>query len=304
MGKYDSAMKFLLADDPSALVQLLLEGTGIEIVEVKEHLSTTFPGKDLSADALLLVTTKEGYEFLLHLEFQVKITSNIGDRLFDYNHRAQLLHKRPVVSCVIFLREEGAPPKSPLVSQLPNGTIIYAFSYVGLNMWELTADDLYKFRQTSLLPLLVLTKNSARRTIVESVYQTLLEQGKKNLLPVSYVLSALVLEAEDLSWLERMYQTMLDELKESPAYHWMTDDARKEEYEANLAAFRQTAVDVVAVRFPSLVHFAQKQVQLITSREHLQQLILQISIASDASTMEHALLHFDGEDEVADELTN
>lgn len=111
---------------------------------------------------------------------------------------------------------------------------------------------------------------------------------------------------------------LIDLLRESPAYYWMTDKAREEGFaqgwvegyeegckqgrrvahEEALEHFRQTILAIVAQRFPDLVRSAQKQIHFTQSMTHLQQLLINLSIVvQNTADAEHYLLHFDDEDE-------
>jgi hypothetical protein len=100
--------------------------------------------------------------------------------------------------------------------------------------------------------------------------------------------SAFPHDVEEL--LGKEYQKMLELFKDSPAYVWMTENAREEEREAACEGFRQVIVELVERRFPRLLPLAQKQVALVRDRERLQQVILHVSLDQDDSEIENLLL--------------
>lgn len=112
MGDYDRSMKLLVAADPRAITALILHYAGIDIppesiVSIK-LLSTEFEGEDLDADGLLLITTIDGEQILLHIEFQSNNDTTMPDRQMAYCLRARKKHGYlPVISCVIYLRKDG-----------------------------------------------------------------------------------------------------------------------------------------------------------------------------------------------------
>lgn len=108
---------------------------------------------------------------------------------------------------------------------------------------------------------------------------------------------------------------MLDFLKDSPAYEWMTEDAHKDGIEQGLAQglvqgrqegieqarqetaekFQQTIVTLVAKRFPKLERLAKKQVRATDDIELLQNAIIHIGLAQDSTDVEIVLLDLDKE---------
>ena len=103
----------------------------------------------------------------------------------------------------------------------------------------------------------------------------------------------------DLEWLKKEYRKMLEFFKESPAYHWMTEDARADGLaqgrEQGLAAFRQTVVRPIDERFPRLAELACWQVQGVKDLERLQQAILRVSLSKDAAEAADALAELEEE---------
>lgn len=330
MGIWDRSMKILVAHSPQAFGNLIFKHSGITLTgTVTSRLATEFKGYDLDADGLLEAVTEDGEEILLLVEFQSVNDKDMPDRLLEYSFRAQREHTKLVYSCVIFLRKDGIVPEPPLRWELRCGKTILIFDYTCIKLWEMAPEDLLAFNQPTLLPLIPLTKNGASRTMVERVFQGLLDNRLYTLLPTANVLAAQVLTGPDLAWLERNYRKMTDFFKDSPAIRWMTDDAREEGRkemreqvermreqaaaqaaqaaaqaaqaekmrEQMLAHFRQAVVAVVAQRFPELVRSAQKQVQFSQDTHSLQQLIINLSIAKNTADAEHYLLRFDDKDE-------
>ncbi len=106
---------------------------------------------------------------------------------------------------------------------------------------------------------------------------------------------------------------MTDILKESPAYRWMTDDARadglKEGLEQgleqgrkqSLEQFRATVMEIVAGRFPHVLSLAQQAVRKATSVERLQHAVVQLSLGHDEDDVEPYLRALAGEQETGAE---
>jgi predicted transposase YdaD len=262
---------------------------------------------------------EDGEDFLLHIEFQSSNDKGMPERLLEYSFRAKMEYDKPICSCVIFLRKDGIVPEPPLRWTWRKGKKILIFDYLCLKLWEMTREELLAFNQPALLPLALLTKDGASRTIVTEMFESLLEHKLYDLLPVGQTLAALTLKKDDLDWLERTYQKMTDILKDSPAYQWMTRDAREDgrvegleegrkegrvegrekEREEAVEQFRQAVIAVVSHRFPKRVRFTKKLVHLCHDMERLQKLVVNLSIAQNEADAEDYLLSFSEEEDAS-----
>jgi predicted transposase YdaD len=284
LGDWDKSLKTLVASDPQAFAEWILGEMEMETggVKVIAQLNTEFQGYSLDADALLLVTLADEEEALIHIEFQSTADENMPDRLLDYCRRAREKYgSRPIISSVIYLRDVGKVPQPPYCWSLKSGRKLMAFDYLSIKLHEAAASKLIDLHQPAILPLTLLTKGGASRTIVTEVFNELLENGLNNLLPAAHLLANLAFHDNraNLDWLEREYRRMTVNFKDLPAYHWMTDDARnegieqgiergieqgrKQEREEELARLRQAISAIIAKGFPSISKLAQKQLALI-----------------------------------------
>lgn len=103
---------------------------------------------------------------------------------------------------------------------------------------------------------------------------------------------------------------MTDILKDTPAYRWMTDDAREEgveqgielgrkaEREAYLEQLRQKVVALVTIHFPKLARFAKKQISDVEDTERLLDLIVDLRLASNTDDITKYLLALDEEEPI------
>lgn len=233
MGKYDQAMKLIVAANPLAISEFILRYAGVEIpiegMTVVAMLNTEFEGYEVEADGLLLLRTSDGEEILLHIEFQRARDTTMPDRQLEYCLRARKKHgSLPIISCVIYLRPDGTMPEPPLCWQLRNGRQLLLFDYICIKLWELPREELLALNQPALLPLILLTQGEVNRMLVREMFQRLLDNRRQDLFLVGEILAALVLKSEDLEWLKREVAMLKDIIKESPAYHWITEEAREE----------------------------------------------------------------------------
>ena len=172
-----------------------------------------------------------------------------------------------------------------------------------IKLWEIPREDLLALNQPGLLPLALLTKGHVDRILVKEMFEVLLANKLYDLLPVGQTIAGWLLQGASMEWLQREYRKMLDFFKDSPAYQWMTEDAREEGLAQGLPqaldTFRQTAATLVTERFPKLARLARKQVRAVESLERLQHLILRVSLTQDALEIEELLLDLDEGEETA-----
>ncbi len=297
--EYDHTMKVLVDADPLAIARFVLsqserlrtlaeKGSGLKLLA---HLSTEFPGSKAEADGLLHLETGLGEPFLALVESQSTRDGTMGDRLIDYCRRTRRKHgPLPIVACVIYLRPDGIIEEAPHTWPALGGGVCMIFDYVCIKIWEVPRAEILALGQPSLLPLALLIKGPVDHILVKETFEELIAHKLYDLLPVGHTIAGWLLKEADLEWLRKEYQKMLELFKDSPAYAWMTENAREEEREAACERFRQVIVALVEGRFPQLVPLVQKQVTLVQDQDRLQQAILQVSRSQDASELEILLL--------------
>jgi predicted transposase YdaD len=292
---WDDSLKKLVQADPQAFVSWFVPDasfTGARPHELKHW--------TLEVDALLGVQAN-GQDMLLHLEFQTYNDPAMAERLLRYNVLARSEHRLPVLSCVIYLLGGGEASPSPLSWILPTGQEVLQFHYQSIELKALLPEEVLRTGLTGLLPLLPLTKNGARREIVETMFSRLLAAKKIELVPIGYTLASLAFSREnpgDQDWLFRRFHEMHDILRETPIYQEILKEGREEGLEqglqrGQLEALRQAVVEVVVERFPRLVRLTKKQVALIEDPEVLRHVLVKVSIAQSAQEAREHLLAVD-----------
>lgn len=88
---------------------------------------------------------------------------------------------------------------------------------------------------------------------------------------------------------------MTDFFKDSPAYHWMTDDAREEGLEQGREqglkeGFRQAIAGMIAGRYPTVTRLAEKQLPLIQHVAPLEKLVMKINMAQTVAEVKQYLV--------------
>ncbi len=304
---WDTSLKVLLSEKPQDFASWILKGA-----IVKEKLLTEFTGRKVNADALLNVMY-EGEEVLLHIEFQSGNDADMAERLLEYNFRARREHKRDVYSCVIYLRQDGNVPTSPLIWTFTKDKEILRFHFQNIELAKLSADDLRQTNLLGILPLMILTKGGATHEKAEEILTRLQLTEQKDMLQVTYTLFKLVLNEEDQQWLERRIQQMYNLFREISPYKEEINAAREEgreegreqgreealkaieeglkkieeERQKRLQENRQILVNLVQRLFPSLATAAKNRVDRVTELPVLQEMIMKMFIAT---TLEEAAL--------------
>lgn len=269
-GHWDDSLKIFVSENPQDFASWLLGEA-----QVKVKLLTEFKTRTIEADALLQVTLN-GEDMLLHIEFQSANDPTIGERLLGYNFEAKREHKLPVHSCVIYLRNDGTVPESPLRWNLPNGREVLQFHYESVELGKLPTEALRRTGLTGLLPLLILTKGGATREVIEEVISGLQVAEKKELLPITKLLASLVFTSElDKEWIIWRFDKMSDILRETWAY-------REIMQEGKIEVLRQAILDVIQERFPEILPFAKKQLEGIEDTESLRRMNVKMSMAQTA----------------------
>ncbi len=287
---YDDAMKRLVGGNPQDLVSWILPGA-----QYGQQLPFELSVENIYADGLLQVSL-DGKEFLAHFEFQSSYDRHIGERLLEYNVLASRQYDYlPVYSCVIYLKNQSDVPISPLIRGLPNGEEVVRFHYRSIELGKIIAGELLQTGLVGLLPLLPLTKDGARREVVEEMITGLISAEKSESLWIGYALASRVLK-DDLKWLKRRFAMLEDILRDTPVYQEVLAEGEEKGLEkgikeGELRAQRQTLLDIVQERFPAIARLAKRQADAIEDPEVLRHLTVKISIVKTAQEAEQYLLN-------------
>ncbi len=283
---YDDAMKKLVGGNPQDLVSWVLPGA-----QYGKQLPFELNVENIYADGLLLATL-DGKEFLAHFEFQSSYDRHIGERLLEYNMLASRQYDYlPVYSCVIYLKNHSDVPISPFIRGLPTGEEVVRFHYRSIELGKIIAGELLQTGLVGLLPLLPLTKDGARREVVEEMITGLVSAEKTESLWIGYALASRVLK-DDLKWLKRRFAMLEDILRDTPVYQEVLAEGVEQGIkEGKLEAQRQTLLDIVQERFPAIARLAKQQADAIEDPEVLRHLTVKISIVKTSKEAEQFLLN-------------
>jgi hypothetical protein len=239
MGEYDRTMKSLVDSNPEAIIRFVLDQLykqrkrkplEIQIKRVVQ-LNTEFPKEELEGDGLFLVEGPHEPLYLIEVEFQSTAQAHMPVRLLEYLAGAKKKHWKayehlPVLATVIWLfDEEEKLPNSPMAWLGIDRDAEVIFHYLSIPLRSLSRQDVLALGEPTLWPLALLTKEPVDRRIVERMFSEWLEKKLYTILPIGQVVASWRLRGEDLDWLKKEYQTMLDFFKDAPAYRWMEESA-------------------------------------------------------------------------------
>jgi predicted transposase YdaD len=276
-------MRALVRYSPQAFVDLLLPGA-----YYIKHIPEKLRNWQLEVDALLEAVVDDE-DILIHIEFQTYHDPTIAERLLRYNVLAQGEYQKPVQSFVIYLLKDGPVSASPLIWTIPRGQKreeFLRFHYGSIEIGELTPEFFLQMGQPALLPFLPLAKGGATKENVERMFAEMVPANDKNLELVGFTLASMVFKraknALDWDWLQERFKHMHDILRESPIYQLILEEGLQE--------LRQTIADIVQLRFPDLVGFAEQKVAEINDLDRLRRLNIEMVTAQSAEHARRVLL--------------
>ena len=309
MGQWDDTLKRMIKSKPQDFISWVLKEA-----QFQEALATELKGRTIVAD-LVFGALLRGQKTGVHFEVQKKKDDDMGRRLLEYNIFAVYEHKCYILSCVIYLRKQGQILDSPLVWRLPNGQVILEFHFVVIKLWEKTVEELLQAGLAGLLPLLPLAQDGHRYEVLDLMVQELSTIQEWGLLSLGKTIAGLVFTDEaDQTELQRRFAMYEDILEDSWVYQEILEKGQKQglelgqkqglelgkkqglelgkkqgKQEGQLEALQQMLISIIQTRFPEMVRQANKQVAQATNREQLQQAVIEVSIARDASEVARAL---------------
>jgi predicted transposase YdaD len=288
---YDESLKKFVGASPQSFIDWLHPGATFV-----RAFPTELQSRDIFVDALCEIVL-DGEPLILHLEFQRNIKPGMPLRLLEYNVFATRTHKKRVLSCVIYLLDDGTIEEPPLIWELSDGTELLKFHYISIRIWEVNPAKFTQPGREGILPLVLLTKGNATPDVVEMVIERLVAAGKQDLLPVTRLLASLVFKDNlaYMDWLNRRFAMLRDILRDTEAYQQILQEGRKEGEErghqegvkeGEILGLRLSLLDILQKRFPDVVQLARPQVDSANNPALLRDAILK---AIEAQSVEEIL---------------
>ena len=295
---WDNSLSTLINSHPQAFLDLLLPGA-----VCLHHHRTKLGGTQRQPDAVLEVK-RYGETFIFNPEFQSAQDKEMAERLLLYHMLLWGQHRRqdvslPVRSCVVSLWKKAQMAPSPLLWTQPGEppgqqTERIRFSYETIEMWQIPHQVLLDLGHIVLYPLLSLTKGGATRKIMTRMLDLLSGEQHLDFAVIGYLFATRTFQLGnqdiDLEWLKERFRHMHDFLRESPAYQWILDEGREEQKAQGLAQMRQTVVEIVQERFPTLAQLAEEVAATMDDLAQLRRLAVKLSSTQSAEQAHTSLL--------------
>src|SRR5712692_501670 len=293
---YDDAMKKLVGGNPQDFLSWVLR----EAIYT-QRLPYELHPESIYADGLIEAVL-DGERILAHFEFQSSYDLRIGERLLEYNVLASRQYDYVTVySYVIYLKDCGNVPQSPFIRESRRGKEIVRFHYDIIELHKITAEEIQETELVGLLPLLPLTKDGAKREVIEDMITRLIAAEQTELLWIGYALAAKFMR-HDLHWLRRRFSMLGDFLRDSPVYQEVLEEGLEKGLEKGrveglakareetMQQQRRALLDIVIERFPELVRQAKKDADAIDDPAILLRLIVKMGTVKNVEEAERLLL--------------
>jgi hypothetical protein len=298
MGTWEYCMRKLVRAKPQVFVDLM-----IEQLEVERHVrcmgeyprSEKLADSPFEVDTLLDVLVDERSTSLIHFEWQAYYTNVMPERLLRYGVLVRCELESPVLSCVWHMLNDTRIKPSPLHWTEPITGDVLKYRYVVIEMADLVAQDLFERGEIVLLPFVPLAQGGATRANVQRMLDLLSGQGHEELAYVGFTLARSVFtkahDEANYAWLLERYGTMNsmihDLLDEDPVYLSIMQRGLQK---GRLQTAQQTALQVIAARFPALEQLAQEIIETISDANRLQVLVVELSVSSSQEQAKELLL--------------
>jgi hypothetical protein len=266
---WDLYGKDLLRERPQDFAQFILPGCRY----ITRH-ESQYQMREVRLDRLIEVEY-ELERLLINFELQATRDKKIGRRLLRYSLEALEEYELPVLSCVIHLQDVGELSEPPLRWEICGKRRLLWFDYVSIQLAEKTTQELREMNLLGLLPLFILSKDGRNFDVLDEVIERLDAAHERELLSLTRLFAeAAFTDKAERAYIARRF-AMLQDIESTPTYQRLTSKGREE-------GTRQSALDQVRVRFPSLYSLAERQLSPITDLEVLRQAVIQIAAARSA----------------------
>ncbi|MBV9231673.1 MAG: hypothetical protein JOZ18_20360 [Chloroflexi bacterium] len=271
-------MKRLIGANPQDFLSWILQGAQFK-GSMSIELRNITRQADIIFDALL-----NDKEIFVHFEIQSTGDEDMADRILEYNILATLEHKRRILSCVIYLREDNNIVESPLVWEMPDGFRTLRFDFIVIKLWEIVTEEIIRTGLVGLLPLLPLTKDGKQYKTVDTMIEGIVAARQFELLPLGEMLAGLVFkDSADRKELKRRFAVYHDIIEESWVYQEILQRGVEKGLQQGIQqGVQQGILKLLQKRFPETVDLARKQINSMTDPDVLQDLLFKVSIAQNA----------------------
>ncbi|MGH2514439.1 MAG: hypothetical protein ACRDHP_02180, partial [Ktedonobacterales bacterium] len=158
--RYDQLLKWMLTRAHDGFLALVAPG-----LMWRGERSPEVPAVARYADLVWEVEHRSGQRGLLHIELQLKVEDDIGERLAEYAIRLYRRDHLPVRSVVVFLRK-ATVPTSPFVIPWEEHDESLRYRFVVVRLWEVSQEQVLVTDDYDLWPLAALMAGATVETTV------------------------------------------------------------------------------------------------------------------------------------------
>ncbi len=320
MGKWENSMRKLVHANPQAFIDFMLQGLQQQVRFTGNQRPEKLKNWQLEVDKLLGIEV-DGQEALIHFEIETYHDSEMPERLLRYNVLARSELKRPVLSCVVHLLNDGRMKPPPLHWTEPIEGDVLKFHYRVIEVGDFLAEDILHRGEVALLALLPLTKGGATRKNVELMLSKLNTKENEDLALAGFTLALAMFDRSteefglaDREWLierySNMYSMLHDLLHVDPMYQAIMQEGwqkgqqegwqkgqqegwqkgRQEERQERIRDLQQTALAIIKANFSQLEDVCGSRIYALDDLPRLQQLVRALISARSEEDVHQAFL--------------
>jgi predicted transposase YdaD len=251
--RFDKTLKRIADEEPVGLLECLADLLGLpgKITLINASLSKELIDVVREVDLVWLVQDENGRQWLLHVEFQLRLEEGrieIGARMAGYVVRLYERERLPITSLVIYLQESGQIPDPPFV--IPSGmesSTTLRCDYHVIKLWELPPETVLGRPYPLLWPLAGMMRGMTAETVVgvaQRIAQTPFTQEQKSeLIGQLVVLAGVQVTAEAISAAFRRHPMIDDLLSASSVAQAWKEEGRVEGRMEGMRDFARLALE-------------------------------------------------------------
>jgi hypothetical protein len=223
-----------------------------------------------------------------------------GTHVWQYNTTTTINKYMPVMSFVIYLRNEGPIEEPPYIRRAADGKPLHIFFYEAIKLWEESAEQFFHEGMEGLLPLVMLTHDSKQHEVVDRMIERMVTTNNLHLIPAAFNFGLLTYsKLTEQEWLNERFKMYQHELEETLFYQGIRKEGLEEGLSQGLQVgrvkgreetLRETLFNFLTARYPTLVDLAKEQVGQLKDVDTLQQIMNKLFYLQTASEIEEALL--------------
>ncbi len=290
--EYDCTLKALFGNEAVEILPILVPGTRM----LHDH-NIEIDRSQLKADLVYNVMYRK-LPHIFNMELQTDEDENMHLRLLQYHVNLHAKYDKPVLSVVLYHFEQKVPV--PPYREMSGDEALLTWEYRVIGLYNMEAEQFRRqqaFCMYSLLPamkgvdagMLIQTLQEMKQRYTPEVMKHHLDRFWK-MLQKSITISKedkLQVEKElrmQFDWFIDTVPEVIERVQQAEKRGEARGEAKGEtrgRVEGELQALRQMVLDVAQVRFPSLLLFAQTQVNVIAQPVQLRKLALDLIQAPD-----------------------